>query len=275
MIESVVEPGAFQMGNQYLADNRVRLVEADDVQISSAVIGRSGLYEQTIRLKDGYLVTKCSCTLTEEPMCRHCVAVLLECYRWTQRRSQKPREFGEARRQGQPVKSKASLNSVADIKLSDIMIFMEWLQPAMEAIEQAQPLPEIPENASQDVSSWIQTFRYVDERRRESEKIQMALEADMRDRETYLGSLSNQLQTTTEEAKTAQAACKDMQQELGAYKAVIAKVADLSDEMGKLDGKMKAVAGELIEKGTQLDTLAVSFREMAATLKALTKSPRL
>jgi uncharacterized Zn finger protein len=56
-------------------ENRVRIVEADDAQISSAVIGNSGLYEQTIRLKDGHLISKCSCALPEEPMCRHCIAV--------------------------------------------------------------------------------------------------------------------------------------------------------------------------------------------------------
>ena len=39
MIQSVVDRGAFQIGSQYLAENRVRIVEADESQISSAVIG--------------------------------------------------------------------------------------------------------------------------------------------------------------------------------------------------------------------------------------------
>ena len=74
MIQGVVDRNAFHLGSQYLTENRVRIVEADDAQISSAVIGNSGLYEQTIRLKDGHLVSKCSCSLPEEPMCRHCIA---------------------------------------------------------------------------------------------------------------------------------------------------------------------------------------------------------
>ncbi|MDH4236624.1 MAG: hypothetical protein OEV17_05190, partial [Nitrospira sp.] len=60
MIQSVSNTNAFNIGRQYLTENRVRIVEADDSQISSAVIGNSGLYEQTIRLKDGHLVSKCS-----------------------------------------------------------------------------------------------------------------------------------------------------------------------------------------------------------------------
>ena len=81
MIQGVVDRNAFHLGSQYLSENRVRIVEANEAQISSAVIGNSGLYEQTIRLKDGHLVSKCSCSLPEEPMCRHCIAVLLEYHR--------------------------------------------------------------------------------------------------------------------------------------------------------------------------------------------------
>ena len=53
MIQAVVDRNAFHIGSQYLSEDRVRIVEADDTQISSAVIGNSGLYEQAIRLKDG------------------------------------------------------------------------------------------------------------------------------------------------------------------------------------------------------------------------------
>ncbi len=67
MIQVVVDRNAFHIGNQYLSENRVRIVEDDDAQISSSVIGNSGLYEQTIRLKEGHLISKCSCSLPEEP----------------------------------------------------------------------------------------------------------------------------------------------------------------------------------------------------------------
>ena len=49
MIKSVSDGSAFQIGHQYLMENRVRIVGADEAQITSAVIGNSGLYEQTIR----------------------------------------------------------------------------------------------------------------------------------------------------------------------------------------------------------------------------------
>ncbi len=102
MIQSVADANAFHIGRQYATEDRVRIVEADDSQVSSAVIGNSGLYEQTIRLKDGHLLSKCSCALPEEPMCRHCIAVLLEYHRWVQPRQ--PQKAGAAKSDQTPSK---------------------------------------------------------------------------------------------------------------------------------------------------------------------------
>ena len=41
MIHSVVDAPAYQVASQYRSDNRVRIVEADERQISSVVIGNS------------------------------------------------------------------------------------------------------------------------------------------------------------------------------------------------------------------------------------------
>src|SRR5687768_11928293 len=42
MIESIVETSAYKIANHYLTENRVRIVEADEGQISSVIIGNSG-----------------------------------------------------------------------------------------------------------------------------------------------------------------------------------------------------------------------------------------
>lgn len=278
MIEAVTEASAFQIGHQYLTENRVRIVEADDVQISSAVIGNSGLYEQTIRLKDGHLISKCSCTLQEEPMCRHCIAVLLEYHRWAQprpsRKAHEPREIkSQAQwRAEQTANGKAAAqSSPPDVKLSEVMQFVEWLQPAMKAIEKGESIPPPPALGAGEVATWIQTIRNLEERRRESEEVQLNLEADMRDREAYVGRLTQQLQASIAEAKTAQAASQELQRELAAYKAMVTKVGELAGEVARFDGQMKSLAGDLLSKGTQLDKLAASFKEVADALTSATK----
>ncbi|HXF91844.1 MAG TPA: hypothetical protein VNK46_03725 [Nitrospiraceae bacterium] len=272
MIQSVVESTAFQIGHQYVSENRVRIVEADESQISSAVIGNSGLYEQTIKLKDGHLLTKCTCTLVEEPMCRHCVAVLLEYHRWSQPRTaaKRPRE---TRPRETPYPERPPSGSVPDIKLSEIMIFMEWLQPAVRALEKGQALPEAPTLEAGEVASWIQAIRNLEDRRRESEAVQLALEADMRDREAYVGHLTHQLQISLDETKSAQAARRELQEELASYKTMLARTLEISKEIGRFDGQMKTLAGELMEKGSRLEALAVSFQELAAALRTLGGPP--
>ncbi len=279
MIKAVADRNAFHIGNQYLSENRVRIIEADDAQISSAVIGNSGLYEQTIRLKDGHLISKCSCALPEEPMCRHCIAVLLEYHRWAQPRSGQQRRVKPPTApqpvQVSPIRDAVpalSTASTTDLKLGEVMAFIEWLSPALKALERGQTLPDSPKLAG-DVASWIQTIRNLDERRRESEEVRMNVESDMRDREAYVSRLTQQVQASMEEIKTTQASSQQLRQELTACKEVLMKVSEVASEVGSYESQLKSLAGEMVAKGSQLDKLAQSFREASTTLKSLAKTP--
>ena len=278
MIKAVADRNAFHIGNQYLSESRVRIVEADDTQISSAVIGNSGLYEQIIRLKEGHLISKCSCALPEEPMCRHCIAVLLEYYRWAQPRNGQQRKVKPSTAP-QPVQASPNRDRVpvpssvpmADLKLGEVMAFVEWLQPALKGLECGQKLPDSPKLAG-DFASWIQTIRNLEERRRESEEVRMNLESDMRDREAYVGRLTQQVQASMEEIKVAQSSSEQLRQELTAYKEVLTKISEVASEVGSYEGQLKSLAGEMVSKGSQLDKLAQSFREVSTTLKSLAKT---
>jgi uncharacterized Zn finger protein len=277
MIQGVVDRNAFHLGNQYLSENRVRIVEADEAQISSAVIGNSGLYEQTIRLKDGHLVSKCSCSLPEEPMCRHCIAVLLEYHRWVQPRAaakkakQAPATPASSDSPNGQGTTGSSTSLSADLKLSEVMAFIDWLQPAMTALERGQPLPDS-SRLTGDLGALIQTIRHLDERRRESEEVQLTLESEQRDREAYVQRMTQQLQASMAEVKSAQASLHQLQEENAGYKDLFTKVAEIASEVGNYDSQIKTVAGELLSKGAQLEKLANSFREVAGALKTITKS---
>ena len=280
MIQSVSNTNAFNIGRQYLTENRVRIVEADDSQISSAVIGNSGLYEQTIRLKDGHLVSKCSCALPEEPMCRHCIAVLLEYHRWVQpRQSQKLKPTQTTQTSTNPNASSdgrpSTMQSAAlDVKLNEVMLFMEWLKPAMNALETGSAVPEPPQLGPGDLSTWIQGIRNQEDRRRESEEAQMNLESKMKDGEAYVRRLTQQLQVSIAETKAARDTLQDAQSEVAEYKKILAHVAELVSEVVRFDGKVRSAASELLSKSTQLDTLTGSFKELAESLKsAASKGP--
>ena len=278
MIKAVADRNAFHIGNQYLSENRVRIIEADDAQISSAVIGNSGLYEQTIRLKDGHLISKCSCALPEEPMCRHCIAVLLEYHRWAQPKNGQQRRVKPSvapPTQAYPVRSGApvpGLASPTDLKLGEVMAFIEWLCPALKALERGQTLPDSSTLAG-DVASWSQIIRNLEERRRESEEGRINLESDMRDREAYVGRLTQQVQASMEKIQVAQACSQQLQQALTASSEVLTKISEIASEVGSYESQLKSLAGEVIAKGSQLDKLAQSFRDVSTVLKALAKTP--
>lgn len=274
MIQAVSDASSFQIAHQYLTLNRVRIVEADDSQITSAVVGNAGLYEQTIRLKDGHLVSKCSCTLPEEPMCRHCIAVLLEYQRWAQ-----PRQSRKSR----PAKESASTSPVSpsengkkttphsatpDVRLSDVMIFLEWLEPATKALERQESLPSPPALGPGAALTWIQTIRNLEERRRENEEVMTNLEVQLKDRDADIGRMTQQLQTSLRENNTTQAVTQDLQREVASYKEVLAKVSELTAEIVRHVGQMRAVTGDMLQKGSQLEKLVLSFKDLAETLRA-------
>lgn len=271
MIQAVVDRNAFHLGTQYLSENRVRIVEANEAQISSAVIGNSGLYEQTIRLKDGHLVSKCTCSLPEEPMCRHCIAVLLEYHRWVQPRVRKPKPAPAVAPDTSSASTTVLSNVSADLKLSEVLAFIEWLQPAMNALENGGPLPDA-SRLTGDLAAWTQIVRNLEDRRRDSEEIQLTLESERRDREAYVERMTHQLQASMAEVKAAQMQLQQLQQEVAEYHDMFTKVAEIASEVGGYDSQIKTIAGELISKGTQLDKLANSFREIATALKTITKS---
>ena len=274
MIQAVSDDSSFQIAHEYLTANRVRIVEADDSQITSAVVGHSGLYEQTIRLKDGHLVSKCSCTLPEEPMCRHCIAVLLEYQRWAQpKQSRKPRPAKESIATPPVAPSangkKTTPHSITpDVKLSDVMVFLEWLEPATKALERQEPLPSPPALGPGAALSWIQTIRNLDERRRENEEVMTNLDSQLKDRDADVGQLTQQLQTSLRENTAAQTTTQELQREVASYKEVLARVSELTTEIVRHVGQMRAVTGDMLQKGSQLEKLVGSFKDVAESLQS-------
>jgi len=74
------------------------------------------------------------------------------------------------------------------------------------------------------------------------------------------------------EVKAAQCQLQELQQEVAGYRDMFTKVAEIASEVGGYDSQIQTIAGELISKGTQLDKLAHSFREVATALQTITKS---
>lgn len=267
MIQSVVESNAFHIGKQYSSENRVRITDANEVHLASAVMGNSGLYEQAIQLKDGFLEARCTCTLSEQPLCRHGVAALLEYHRWS-----KPRPASKNHEQKAatipPIRESASSRS-ADVRLGELTVFIEWMQQAVRAIEKGETVPDQPNAATGEIASWMRIIRNLDDRRREGEEIQVGLEGELQKREAVLAHLTQRLETSLDESKTMQVACRDLRREVASYKSQFGKTADLSRQFEQLEAEVKAIAGDLADKGAHLASLAGSIKQVMAALRTM------
>ena len=267
MIHSVTDAPAYQVASQYRSDNRVRIVEADERQISSVVIGNSGVYELTIHLKDGFLSIKCTCPLNEQPLCRHSIAVLLEYHRWSQ-----PKAPARA-----PAPRPASTNgtggstSALDIKLSEITAFIEWLQTAVNALNQGHPVPQHHNLDGSEAVAWVKAVQTLDERRRHSEEKRLALETDLRAREAHLGRVTQQLQGCTQETKAAQAACDTLREELAAYTAMQSRMLEMGKGLEGLEEQLRKMALDFTTKASHLNGLTTIVKELSSGLQSLAK----
>ena len=270
MISSVVEPNAFQIGKQYQAERRVQMTDASDTEVTSSVMGNSGLYEQTIRLIDGHLEAKCSCTLSEQPICRHGVAALLEYQRWSKARVvPKPRVAAPRPEAEKPA---APVVSSGDMKLSELNQFTEWMQLAVQAIQAGKPLPGQPPIGPGLVLTWTQVIQQMDERRRESEVAQVELDADIRNREAVVARLTQDLEASVKESKSLQVICRDLQREIEAQKAAVSKTTDLARQVEQVEVEVKAMAALLTDKGRRLEGLSDTCRDVSSMLKSLGKA---
>jgi DNA repair ATPase RecN len=279
MIQSVVEASVFQIGTQYFSEGRVRITDADDHQIASLVFGIQGIHEQTLRLGDGYLTSKCSCSSSEQPLCRHATASLLEYFR---RAAPKPqarmqerdvhdvevREVREALAQPPQAKKTSGL----DIRLSEITSFVEWLQEGVQALENGGELPAAPQLGG-EAMEWVKALQRMEERRRASQEKQSALEADLQHRDVQLVRLTQQLQASMQEAKDAQSACQNLEREVAGFRMKFVTVLDQVKEFDRQHDQMKSLAEDLARNAANMDHLADAFKKFSASVQGLHPTP--
>ena len=269
MIQSVVGAQVFKLGHEYYTANCVRLVDSDDAEITSEVNGPFGLYEQSIALKGGNLLTKCSCTSTEQPFCRHCVAVLLGYHSpGTARdavRTQESSVWEESVTPVTPIAPAASSATSLSAKLREITIFLDWLPQAVKCLQLDQDLPEAPPMDAGDVRGFVQSVQRLMTRWRLSEERRIVLEAELSSRDSHLNRLMKQMEDFAQEADQAQAACEGMQLALTNCKGMQSRLSEIGRERERLEDQLKVVMEELIRKGSALNHFASSFKEVSST----------
>ncbi len=281
MVESVVGGHVFKLGNQYFAENRVRILDAHEGQINSEVDGTYGVYSQTIRLKSGTLTTKCSCPASEQPFCRHCVAVLLKNFH-----SQAPKEVVVEPVQ-EPVKEPATeiascksadepkvASSSVDFKFHEIGAFVDWIQGAMDALAKDTPLPGLPDLPPGAVRSWTEAIQDLRVRYQGCDKERIEAQAELRDCQNRIATLTQDLDKSTSEAKDYKVKYAEIRNELDRCQEMLEEHAVVVKERDRYADQMNGLRGELLRKGAELDSLADSLKQVSSALQAATPPPR-
>lgn len=270
MIQSVVAESVFKLGRQYMSEDRVRIREADDSQISAFVMGNTGVHEQSIRLRGDSLVTKCTCTSDEMPFCRHCAAVLLEYHRWAQPPLHESHARPEPAADQVPDRQAESKPlSAADFKLRELTVFVEWMQSAMKALEGGQPMPVLSGVGPGEVLSWAQAIQKLEERWRWSRDKRVQLETELNEREAQFDEITERLNAAAREVRAVLESRDAMEQELTAAREKLRHVHEVEQERDRLEHRLTNIRGDLAGKRVELETLASSLRQISATLDGL------
>lgn len=282
MIRAIVEGSAFRVGKQYATEKRVRISRADDVEIVSLVMGNAGQLEQTIQLKGGSLLSQCTCQLNERPLCRHCIAVLLEYHRAGGVVSPKA---PSGRPSARSATSEGETNDISpdepvadmiypeasdppssqEIKFSDITVFVDWLQPAFAALQRGEPLPDAPMLGRGPVDEWVRTIHSLQQGQKVNDDAQKALKSEFDE-------VQQRLQLAVKQASDAKAASEGMQNELARRRAIDKRLSEVCLGVDRFGEQIKAIAADLASSGARLDALNGSFKEISKALDLITKA---
>ena len=266
MILSVVGEQVFKLGNEYFTENRVQVLETDPTQISAEVNGTFGVYSQTIKLRGGTLSTKCSCPSTEQPFCRHCVAVLL------QNHHEEVAEKVDAPVTEETVNAESvspAPNSMpsSDFNFRDVTAFIDWIQGAVRAMNNGGSLPSIPALAPGGVKSWAEAIEVFYQRFLQSEDERNEVQTDLRAAETRISGLTDDLEQSRREARDTQGACVGLQKEIEKYQELLADLSKVSKERDGLAEQIDGMRDELKKKCAELDSLSVSLTGVSKAIQ--------
>jgi hypothetical protein len=278
MIQAVVPGSAFAYGRKYFSERRVRIIQADDAKISSEVEGTSGVYQQTIRLTAGTLVAKCSCPSREAPLCRHCVAVLLEYIRLSPQGEQgtsktRPAQNGFTARpaamydhvpgQDGPASGPAPTSSALGFRFDEVTIFLQWMPEAVTAVKAGTAPPAAPDLGPGEILEWVQTLRQLAEHARQSDESLMDLRGELSAQEDRMAGLTRDLESANRQAKEYQAACDELKLELERQRVTVNRLVTLDQERDKLAHRFMDMASEMVKRAADLDRLAADWGNLS------------
>jgi hypothetical protein len=269
MIQTVAPATAFSIGFQYYSERRVRIIESDDLKISSEVGGFSGQYQQTIRLANGSLLAKCSCPSNERPLCRHCVAALLENYHLASdighSSSDSERQPGAVTQEKVacegPISAPDTKASALGLSLREITFFIDWVQLAVQALKSGQALPVARNLGSVEALDWMATLQQIEAESRRNKEQMEALEFQLRAKEGQLAAMAVDLEAALEKTNAVKTTCDALRLDSDRQRERLRQLVGIEQERNRLAVSLRTLTGEMLKKAEWIEQLTVDLNK--------------
>jgi uncharacterized Zn finger protein len=275
MVHSVVGGQVFKIGDQYFSDQRVNILEANGTQVIAEVNGTYGVYSQTIKLRGGTLSTKCSCPSTEQPFCRHCVAVLLQQFH-TGPTESKPSEGAPPPPAPEPVAEASSSSgepaATVDLNFREATLFIDWIQQAIGPLGKEPSLPAVPESLRGVAREWAGVIDRLNQQFLESEEDRTDAQRNLLSAETLVDSLTKELETVKGESGAAQLTSSKLEKKVKELEESLSNFSQVSKERDRLVSKVSTMQSELQNKGAELESVSMTLKSLSKAIRNLLPS---
>jgi uncharacterized protein YoxC len=279
MVQSVVGGQVFKIGDQYFSDQRVSILEANGTQVVAEVNGTYGVYSQTIKLRGGTLSTKCSCPSTEQPFCRHCVAVLLQQFHSgssenetskTARPSSAPPESEPSVEA--PSSSSAEPAATVDLNFREATLFIDWIQQAIVPLGKTPSLPAVPETLRGVAREWAGVIDRLNQQFLESEEDRTDAQKNLQSAESMVDTLTKKLETVKGESEAAQLSNSKLEKKVKQLEESLLNFSEVSKERDRLVSKVSTMQSELQNKGAELESVSMTLKSLSNAIRNLLPS---
>jgi uncharacterized protein YoxC len=278
MVESVVGGQVFKIGNQYFSDQRVNIVESNGAQVVAEVNGTYGVYAQTIKLRGGTLSTKCSCPSTEQPFCRHCVAVLLQQFHngssgnESSKAASPPSSPPAPEPPAEVSSSSGESAATVDLNFREATLFIDWIQQAIGPLGKEPSLPAVPDSLRGVAREWAGVIDRLNQQFLESEEDRTDAQRNLQSAENMVDSLTKELGTVKGESESAQKTCSDLEKKVKQLEKSLADFSLVSKERDRLVSKVSTMQSELQNKGAELESVSMTLKSLSNAIRNLLPS---
>jgi len=282
MVQSVVGDQVFKIGNQYFSDQRVNIVEANGTQVVAEVNGTYGVYAQTIKLRGGTLSTKCSCPSTEQPFCRHCVAVLLQQFqvgssvenpsKAEAASSSPPTPSPTADPHADAAPSSHEPAATVDLNFREATLFIDWIQQAVGQLGKEAALAAVPKSLSGVAREWTGVIDRLNQQFLESEEDRTDAQRNLQSAESMVDSLTKELGTVKGESEGARQACSRLEKKVKELEGSLSDFTQISKERDRLVSKVSTMQSELQNKGAELESVSMTLKSLSNAIRNLLPS---